>query len=224
MDNYTHRNVGVFYITDTEVLKSQKTQKSEKVKILEVNIMAEETTKTVETTAETNTTPTVDELMAQLAAERARADKNKLELDKALKENGTVKKALREKQTAEEAEAEARAEQQRIRDEEYEALKAENNLIKASNAYKGISDEKVVAKLIDAVSSADHTAIAKLIDEQCRKAVADAEANWLANRPRVNNGSGDGTPLSKKDIMAIRDFGERQRAIAENMNLFQGGN
>lgn len=224
MVNYTHRNVGVFYITDTEVLKSQKTQKSKKVKILEVNIMAEETTKTVDTTAETNTTPTVDELMAQLAAERARADKNKLELDKALKENGTVKKALREKQTAEEAEAEARAEQQRIRDEEYEALKAENNLIKASNAYKGISDEKVVAKLIDAVSNADHTAIAKLIDEQCRKAVADAEANWLANRPRVNNGSGDGTPLSKKDIMAIRDFGERQRAIAENMNLFQGGN
>ena len=42
--------------------------------------------------------------------ERARADKNKLELDKALKENGTVKKALREKQTAEEAEAEAQAE------------------------------------------------------------------------------------------------------------------
>ena len=185
--------------------------------------MAEETKTTVDTTAQTNEPTTVDN-SAEIAQLKAEVERFKNANDKSSKEAAEYKRQLRAKQSDEEAKASALAEAEAEREAEREKLKAELNLLKATNAYKGITDEKVVAKLIDAVSDSDHTAIAKLIDEQCRKAVADAEANWLANRPRVNNGSGDGTPLSKKDIMAIKDFGERQRAIAENMNLFRGGN
>lgn len=180
--------------------------------------MENETKTTVDATVQTE--PTTADYSAEIAQLKAEVERFKNANDKLSKESAEYKRQMKAKQTAEEAEAEAKAEAEAER----EALKAELNLLKATNAYKGITDEKVVAKLIDAVSDSDHTAIAKLIDEQCRKAVADAEANWLANRPRVNNGSGDGTPLSKKDIMAIKDFGERQRAIAENMNLFKGGN
>lgn len=190
--------------------------------------MAEETkqtnTETVETkvvdnsSKATETTPTVDELMAQLAAEKARADKNKLELDKALKENGSVKKALREKQTAEEQEAEAKAEAQRLADEERENMRKELNHIKAVNAYKNITEEKTVEKLIDAVSDADHTAIATIIANECKKAVAEAEAQWLKDRPPVQ--SGIYSHMTREQIMAISDRTERRKAIAQNQNLF----
>lgn len=205
---------------DTEVYKSQK----EEVK----NMANENATVNTETNATENqilennqqneNNPTVDELMAQLAAANARADKNKLELDKALKENGTVKKALREKQTAEEAEAEAKAEAQRIADEERENLKKELNHMKATNAYKAIEDEKTVESLIDAVSDADHNAIAQIIANECKKAVAEAEAKWLKDRPRVQHGQY--SSMTKEQIMAIPDTEERIKAIAMNKDLF----
>lgn len=165
-----------------------------------------------------NNSPSVDELMAQLAEANARADKNKLELDKALKENGTVKKALRAKQTAEEQEAEAKAEADRVRNEEFEAMKKELNHNKAVNAYKSISDEKAIEKLIDAVSDADHSAIANIIADECKKAVAAAEAQWLKDRPRVQHGQY--SSMTKEQIMAIEDRVERRKAIAENQHLF----
>ena len=165
-----------------------------------------------------NTTPTVDELMAQLATERAEKEKNKLALDKALKEKGDITKQLRAKQTAEEQEAEAQKEAQRLADEERESMRKELNHIKAVNAYKAISDEKAVESLIDAVSDADHNAIAQIIANECKKAVAEAEAKWLKDRPRVQHGQY--SSMTKEQIMAIPDDAERIKAIAMNRDLF----
>ena len=166
-----------------------------------------------------NTTPTVDELMAQLATERAEKEKNKLALDKALKEKGDITKQLRAKQTAEEQEAEAQKEAQRLADEERESMRKELNHIKAVNAYKAISDEKAVESLIDAVSDADHNAIAQIIANECKKAVAEAEAKWLKDRPRVQHGQY--SSMSVEQIMAIKDSDERLRAIAMNQQAFK---
>ena len=165
-----------------------------------------------------NNTPTVEELMAQLASERAEKERNKLALDKALKEKGDITKQLRAKQTAEEQEAEAKKEAQRIADEEIESMRKELNHIKAVNAYKNISDEKVVEKLIGAISESDHNSISQIIANECKKAVAEAESKWLKDRPRVQHGQYSG--LSKEQIMTISDRNERLKAIAENQNLF----
>lgn len=187
--------------------------------------MADENRATVTQTTDSGgelpdvSTPSVDDLMAQIAAEKARADKNKAELDRALKENGVIKKTLREKQTAEEQEAEAKAEAQRIADEERESMRKELNHIKAVNAYKSISDEKSVEKLIAAVSDADHNAIAQIISDECKKAVAEAEAVWLKDRPRVQHGSG--APVTREQIIAIKDPIERQAMMAQNIELFR---
>ena len=68
--------------------------------------------------AQENNTPTVEELMAQLATERAEKEKYKSASDKASSEAAKYKKELRSKQTAEEQEAEAKAEADKLREEE----------------------------------------------------------------------------------------------------------
>jgi len=185
----------------------------------------ENATNVVETTStntnETNTnasTPTVEELMAQLESERAEKERHKSALDKALKEKGDITKQLRAKQTEDERLAEEQAEAQRIRDEELENLKAENNRMKAVGAYKSISSEKVVESLIDAVSNADHNAIALIIENEIKAAVKVAQTEWLKSRPQANVGTD--SAMTKEQIMAIPDRDARMRAIAQNQNLF----
>ena len=187
--------------------------------------MAEETKVTEITTEPTTTkptekpaTPTVEELMAQLASEKAEKEKYKSASDKASSEAAQYKKQLRLKQTTEEQEAEAKAEAERWQNEKYEEAVKELNHIKAVNAYKSVS-EKAVEKLIDAVSDADHSAIAAIIEAEKKAAVAEAQTEWMKSRPRVNVG-GEYSGMTKEQIMAIPDRIERRKAIAMNMGLF----
>lgn len=164
-------------------------------------------------------TPSVEELMAQLATAKADAEKYKTANDKLSKSEAEMKRQLRAKLSAEEQEAEAQKEAQRLADEERESMRKELNHIKAVNAYKAIPDEKVVESLIDAVSDADHNAIATIIENEKKKAVAEAEAKWLKERPRVQHGQY--SSMTKEQIMAIADRDERQKAIAMNLELFK---
>ena len=173
-----------------------------------------ETTETVE-----NNKQDVDALMAELAAEKAARLKDKAALDKALKEKGDLTKTLRAKMTASEQEEELKKEAERQREEELNSVKSELNHIKAVAAYKAISDEKIVEELINAISDADHAAIANIIENEKSKAVKIAQAEWMKSRPPVNNGSG--VAMTKEQILAIQDSAERQRAIAANIELFQ---
>lgn len=163
--------------------------------------------------------PSVEELMAQVAAERAEKEKYKTRADKASSEAAEYKRQLRSKQTEEEAEAEAQAEAKRLADEEREAMRKELNHIKAVNSYKNISNEKTVENLIEAISESDHMAIAKIIDAEIKAAVNVAQAEWMKSRPRVNAG-GIYSSMTKDEIMAIPDRTERRKAIALNQELF----
>lgn len=180
--------------------------------------MAEETNVINTETERTETAPTVDELMAQLAQANAERDRYKTANDKLSKSEADMKRQLRARQTAEEQEAEAKAEAQRIADEERDAMRKELNHIKAVNAYKSIS-EKSVEKLIDAVSDADHAAIAQIISDEVKQAIKVAEAEWLKSRPQV--GGNSYSAMTKEQIMAIGDRDEKLRAIAMNPNLFR---
>ena len=182
--------------------------------------MAEEITKPTETTAienQENNTLSVEDLKAQLATAKAEAERYKSANDKLSKSEAEMKRQLRAKQTAEEQEAEAKAEAQRIADEERESMRKELNHIKAVNAYKDV-DEKSIEKLIEAVSDADHNAIALIIANERKKAVTEAEAKWLKERPRVNHGQY--SSMTKEQIMSISDRNERMKAIAMNQELF----
>jgi hypothetical protein len=178
--------------------------------------MAEETKTNVVETTETNATdntPTVEDTISKVEY-----DKLKSALDKALKEKGDITKQLRAKQSEDERLSAEQAEAQRIRDEEFEAIKAENNRMKAIGAYKSMSSEKVVENLIEAVSNADHNAIAKIFDAEIEARVKTAQTEWLKSRPQANVGSY--SAMTKEQIMAIPDREERTKAIAQNQNLF----
>lgn len=165
-----------------------------------------------------NNTPTIEELMEQLKQASADRDKYKSANDKLSREAAESKRALRAKQTAEEQEAEAQAEAQRLAEEEKEALRKENSRFKAMAAYKNL-DEKTVDMLLDAVSESDHNAIANIMERYAETRVKTEKAEWLKSRPPVNSG-GQYSAMTKEQIMAIKDTGERMRAIAQNQNLF----
>lgn len=179
--------------------------------------MADETTtmteNTVNETSNETTTPTVEELMEQLKQANDRADRNKTELDKALKENGTLKKERRASMSeAERVEAE-RIENEKATKEELENLRKELNHNKAVNAYRSISDEKMVESLIDAVSDADHSAIANVMEKYATAKVKEAQAEWLKSRPQLNMG-GDGAITKEQfDNMSLQ---EKSKLYREN--------
>lgn len=171
-------------------------------------------------TKQQESTPTVEELMAQLATERAEKQKLQNKYNQASTEAAESKKALRAKQTAEEREAEEKAEAQRIADEEKEAMRKELNHIKAVAAYKNISDEKTVENLIAAIDENDHASVSAIIENEKAKAVKEAKAEWQNSTNPPQFGTGEYASMSKKEIMAIKDTVERQKAILANRQMF----
>ena len=61
-------------------------------------------------------------------------------------------------------------------------------------------------------------AIANIIADLSKKAVTEAEAKWLKERPQVRTGQYSG--MTREQILAIKDDNERLRAIASNKELF----
>ena len=179
--------------------------------------MAEEIKKTEKETevidVEKEHVPTVDELMAQIAQLTSDRDKYKTANDKLSRSEAEMKRQLRAKQTAEEAEAEAKAEAERKRDEELENLRKELNHNKAVNAYKAISDEKMVVSLIDAISDADHNAIAMILEKYANAKVKEAQLEWQKSRPRVNIGGAEGLTKEQFNGMSIA---EKSKLYREN--------
>ena len=153
--------------------------------------MADETTKTGTENQQNGTenqqeTPTVEELMAQLAAERAEKEKYKNASDKASSEAANYKKQLRSKQTAEEQEAEAKAEADRLQAEKFESMSKELNHIKAVAAYqKSISDEKDIEALIEAVAEGDHSAVTAVIENEIQRRIKAEKTEWMKSRQAV---------------------------------------
>lgn len=175
-------------------------------------------------TKQQDNAPSVEELMAQLAAERAEKQKLQNKYNQASTEAAESKKALRAKQTAEEREAEEKAEAQRLADEEKEAMRKELNHIKAVAAYKNIPDEKTVENLIAAIDENDHVSINTIFEaikeKAVKEAVKEAKEEWEKNTPPAQFGTGEYASMSKKDIMAIKDTAERQKAILANRQMF----
>ena len=133
--------------------------------------------------------PSVEELMAELAKERAAHAKLKSSYDTAASEVAKYKKALREKQSAEEIQNEekAKAEEQRqqyIKDLETFKQKAE---AKARYALSGMSEE-LAMKAAEAEVSGDYDALAKVYKENTDALLKAKETEWYKNRPEPNAG------------------------------------
>lgn len=142
-------------------------------------------------------TPTVDELLAQLAQERATNAQNKAALDKALKEKGELTKNLRAKMSAEEQEAEAKKAADEAKDARIQELESKFRMMDYSKRYMGIGmDEKTaetLSELTGELSDADKffSALDKFMKSKIKSAGEEAIQELIKKNPEIKSGTGD---------------------------------
>lgn len=170
-------------------------------------------------------TPTVEELLAEMAQMKADMTRNKNALDKALKEKGEITKRLREKQTAEEAEAEERAvaEAERAeREAEKDRIIAqyEAKALFAEMGLQGKDLETAIQAKIDGDEKAVYSVIVKYFENKYESALKTKESEWLGNRPQVNVGVGESTTLTREqfDNMTMTQKAELYEKDRETYN------
>lgn len=168
-----------------------------------------------------DTAPNMDTLMAEIARMKVSEQKMKKELDKALKEKGEVTKALRAKQTAAELEDEAKREEEERHQEYVMELEEFKRKTEAKERYlmQGMSVE-MATKAADAEVSGDMEALTDIQRQHTEATLKAARAEWQKSIPQPNFGTGEYASMSKKDIMAIKDTAERQKAILANRHMF----
>lgn len=184
-------------------------------------------TETKETGTEENEKPaesselTVEQLKAELAKERAARQRDKIALDKVLKENGDVKKQLRAKQTAQEVEEEAKREESEAQKAYVAELEEYKHKNEAKERYllQGM-DAETAKKAAEAEVNGDMDELASIQKKYMETKIKEKEAEWKKSRPQLNAGEG-GSSMTKEEIMAIKDTAERQKAIAANLGAFK---
>ena len=133
---------------------------------------------------------------------------------------------------AEKALAEKLTEEEKVqielakREEYYKALEKENNRNKyISKLGKTIKDEKVLNEIADLYANGDYASAIDKQNEYLAKYHSELEktikAELLKQNPQPTAQSGNNSYKTKDEIMAIKDTATRQKAIADNLNLFQ---
>lgn len=140
--------------------------------------------------------PSREELIAQLAKERAENAKNKNALDKALREKGELTKNLRAKMTAEEQEAEAKKEAEDAKDARIQELESKFRTMDYSKRYMGIGmDEKsaeALSELTGDLPDVDKffSALDKFIKAKVKTAGENAVQELVKSNPDIKAGTG----------------------------------
>lgn len=174
--------------------------------------------------SESQNTPSVEELLAQLAQERATNAQNKAALDKALKEKGELTKNLRAKMSAEEQEAEAKKAADEAKDARIQELESKFRTMDYSKRYMGIGmDEKtaeVLSELTGELSDADKffSALDKFMKSKIKSAGEDAIQELIKKNPEIKSGTGD----SEKNALAKEKAKEAaHRQTGANMDILK---
>ena len=168
--------------------------------------------------------PSVEELLAQLAQERATNAQNKAALDKALKEKGELTKNLRAKMSAEEQEAEAKKAADEAKDARIQELESKFRTMDYSKRYMGIGmDEKTaetLSELTGELSDADKffSALDKFMKSKIKSAGEDAIQELIKKNPEIKSGTGD----SEKNALAKEKAKEAaHRRTGANMDILK---
>ena len=141
--------------------------------------------------------PTVEELMAQLAEERAKSARLQNEKDNASSEAANFKKQLRAKMTANEREeAEKKARDEAI-EKELQDLRNESRINKYSKRFMGVGMDEAsateLAGLIGEIAEPDKffSALDNFVKSTIKKAGEDSVEALIKNNPSIKAGNGD---------------------------------
>ena len=141
--------------------------------------------------------PSVDELMAELAKERAEKAKLKNSFDAASSELAATKKQLRTKMTAEEQEQEAKREAEEAKDARIQELESKFRIMDYSKRYMGIGmDEKTaesLSELTGQLEDADKffSALGKFIAASNKAAEENYMQELIKTNPDIKAGAGN---------------------------------
>ena len=172
--------------------------------------------------SESQNTPSVEELLAQLAQERATNAQNKAALDKALKEKGELTKNLRAKMSAEEQEAEAKKAADEAKDARIQELESKFRVMDYSKRYMGIGmDEKTAETLSEMTGELTDpdkffSALGKFITASNKSAGENAVQDLIKKNPEIKAGSGDDTKTSLAEERAV-SIGKRTAGANEDI-------
>lgn len=188
-----------------------------------------ETTNTVETENQNienaENTPSVDELMAELAKERAEKAKLKNSFDTASSELAATKKQLRTKMTAEEQIEEEKRLADEAKDAKIQELESKFRTMDYSKRYMGIGmDEKTaesLSELTGELADADKffSALGKFITASNKAAEENYRQELIKNNPDINAGSGGDTKNSLAEERAV-SIGKRTAGANEDILKF----
>ena len=188
-----------------------------------------ETTTTVETENQNiesaESTPSVDELMAELAKERAEKAKLKNSFDTASSELAATKKQLRTKMTAEEQIEEEKRLADEAKDAKIQELESKFRTMDYSKRYMGIGmDEKTaesLSELTGELADADKffSALGKFITASNKAAEENYRQELIKNNPDINAGSGGDTKNSLAEERAV-SIGKRTAGANEDILKF----
>ena len=153
---------------------------------------------------------------AELAKLRADLAKQKAALDKATKEAGDAKKALRAKQTAEEIAAEEKKAQDEARDKELAELRKRFAVAETSKQImKFVSDEAASSQIAEDLYGAADVDAAITAIQKAWTAREKALRLEFGKIPAPGTGSGDGPTITKEQLDAT---GYLQRVKFANEN------
>ena len=136
--------------------------------------------------------PTVEELMAQLAHERANSAKLQNNYTKVSTAAANYKKQLKAKQTAEEQEEEAKREAEEEHKKYVKGLEDTIKLTNATNRYLALGMSGDMAKdTAQAELDGDMVKVTENMSKFNEASIKEAETEWLKSRPPVNAGQGE---------------------------------
>lgn len=168
-------------------------------------------------------TPTVEELMAQLAEAKAESQKYQNKYNQASNEAAETKKALRAKLTeteqAEIAKQEA-DEEQKAYVESLEQYKKKNEAMKRYMTVQKMPAD-LAEKAADAEIAGDMDTLTAIQNQHSESKLKEARADWQKSIPQPQFGTGEYSSMTKEEIMAIKDDETRVCAIAQNQHLFK---
>lgn len=171
-------------------------------------------TETQETTQNNNETADVQALRLELA-------KTKKAMDKAAAEAANYKRQLSERLTADEKAAAEKAEQDAIREQEYQELKRENSINKIVKQFMGLGYDAVQAeKAATAQYDGDMETMFSVQKEVQTALLKAKEAEWINSRPPIQSGVGENSSISKEQFEKM-GYSERVQLKQKNPELYK---
>lgn len=164
-----------------------------------------------------------ENLATELAQLKAQIAKQKNDFDKVMHENGTLRKKLKEKQTAEEAEAEAKAEEQAAKEAYVKGLERKIAVIDATSRYQELGMGKELAletanAEVDGDREKVNSNMAKYHAEWKKAAEAELKQKYLANMADFQSGNNANVDFTKQFNEALGN-NDTQGAILAQIQM-----